>query len=93
VNFVEPMVTKAFLETKPNITIPLKQPAAFPKRGYYPTSYSMKYDATRQEYTVSLDGLTLRHGTQPKVTQPTVPARPSLKASSPQRKSPARSGS
>jgi hypothetical protein len=60
VNFMEPMVTKAFLETKPNVTIPVKQPTAYFARGYYPTSYSMKYDAVRQEYTVSLDGLTLR---------------------------------
>ncbi len=93
VNFVEPMVTKAFLETKPDVTILLKQPAAFPKRGYYPTRYSMKYNATRQEYTVSLDGLTLRQGAQPKAAQPAVPVRSVLKASSPQRRSPARHGS
>jgi hypothetical protein len=64
VNFIEPMITRAFLKTKPSVTIPLKQPVAYPKRGYYPTSYSMKYDATRQEYTVSLDGLTLRDAPQ-----------------------------
>jgi len=62
VHFIEPMITKAFLETKPNLTIPLKQPAAYQKRGYYPTSYSIKHDPIRQEYTVALEGLTLRAG-------------------------------
>lgn len=61
--FWEPMVTKAFLETQPNTTDPLKLPAAYSKSGYYPTSYSVKYDEMHQEYTVSLDGLTYRSAT------------------------------
>lgn len=56
-NFLEPMVSKAFLETKPNATWPVKTPAAYPKRGYYPKSYSIKYDEARREYTISLDDL------------------------------------
>lgn len=58
--FWEPMITKAFFETKPNTTDALKLPAAYPKSGYYPTSYSVNYDATSKEYTVSLNGLTYR---------------------------------
>ncbi len=59
--FIEPMITKAFLESKPDMTENLKQPAAYPKSGlYYPTKYSVKYDANAKEYTISLDGLTLR---------------------------------
>lgn len=64
VHFIEPMITKAFLETKSDITVPLKQPAAYPKRGYYPTHYSIKYDSVRQEYTVALEGLTRQQATE-----------------------------
>ena len=58
--FVEPMITKSFLESKPCFTQPVKQPAKYQKAGYYPTSYSVKYDAGRKEYTVALDGLIQR---------------------------------
>lgn len=58
--FLEPMITKAFLETRPNITVPIKLPAKYQKPGYYPTRYSVKYDPESREYTVSIDGLTLR---------------------------------
>jgi len=61
-NFWEPMITKAYLETQPNVTIPVKQPPAYPKSAYYPTSYSIRYDAERKEYRVSLDGLTWQEG-------------------------------
>jgi len=60
VAFIEPMMSKAFLETKPDVTEPIKQPEAYQKPGYYPTSYSVKYDPVRKEYKVSLTGLTMR---------------------------------
>lgn len=55
--FVEPMVTNTYLETKSNVTGTLKLPAKYQKHGYYPTTYSIKYDPMRKEYSVSLDGL------------------------------------
>jgi hypothetical protein len=58
--FLEPMMTKAFLETRPNITVPIKLPAKYQKPGYYPTRYSVKYDPEPREFTVALEGLTLR---------------------------------
>ncbi len=58
--FVEPMVTRAFLETKPEITKELKLPECYPISVYYPTSYSISYNSTGKEYTVALEGLTLR---------------------------------
>lgn len=58
--FWEPMITKAFLDTYPNDTRDIKLPAAYSENAYYPTSYSVKYDETSKEYTVSLDGLTYR---------------------------------
>lgn len=58
--FYEPMITKAFLESKPDVTMPVKAPQGFAQAGYYPTSYSIRYDAQRKEYTVALEGMTLR---------------------------------
>ena len=58
--FMEPMVTKAFLETKPNTTDNIKLPSRYPKSAYYPARYVVKYDATAKEYTVSLEEITLR---------------------------------
>jgi hypothetical protein len=59
--FGEPMITKAYLESKPDMTQDLKLPGAYPKSAfYYPTRYSVKYNAADKSYTISLDGLTQR---------------------------------
>lgn len=58
--FLEPMMTKAFLETKPNETKALKVPAKYPAPGRYPTSYRVVYDATSKEYRVTLQGMQTR---------------------------------
>jgi hypothetical protein len=58
--FVEPMVTKAFLETRPNTIDIIKVPAKYPKKAYYPTRYRVTYDANTKEYSVSIEGMTLR---------------------------------
>ena len=56
--FVEPMITKAYLETHPDISVAIKQPQAFQHSNYYPTSYQLKYDAAKHVYTLTLSGLT-----------------------------------
>jgi hypothetical protein len=58
--FAEPMITKLFLETKTNITELIKLPAQYARRAYYPTKYSVRYDPAAREYTVALEGMTLR---------------------------------
>lgn len=59
--FIEPMITKALLESKPNQTFDLKLPSVYPKKGvYYPTKYNIKYNAASHEISVALEGLTLR---------------------------------
>jgi hypothetical protein len=58
--FAEPMITKAFLETKTNVTELIKLPAKYARRAYYPTRYSVRYDESAKEYTVALEGMTLR---------------------------------
>ncbi len=64
--FWEPMITKAYYESKPKFTGKLKLPQAYPVSGYYPTSYSVVYDATRKEFDTSIDGLTFRLSSYPK---------------------------
>jgi hypothetical protein len=61
--FLEPMITKAFMESLQNTvgmsrTIPVA--AQVQAAGYYPSSYSIRYDAAAKEYHISLDGLTYR---------------------------------
>lgn len=58
--FVEPMVAKAFLETKPNVIDPVSLPEAYSRKAYYPARYGVKYDQSRREYVISLEGLVPR---------------------------------
>ncbi len=58
--FIEPMTSLRFLQSKPNFSAPIKQPQAFQRQGSYPTSYSIKYNASQKTYTISLDNLTPR---------------------------------
>ena len=52
--FVEPMVTKEFLETEPDVTTDINVPAAFPEAGQYPTSYTVQYLRGPDAYVVYL---------------------------------------
>lgn len=58
--FLEPMMTKAFLETKPNTTDRIKLPNTYAENGYYPTTYSVRYNATLREFEISLNNLVYR---------------------------------
>lgn len=42
INFLEPMITKAFIDTTTSFSRPIPQPAKFQKAGYYPTKISIK---------------------------------------------------
>jgi hypothetical protein len=55
--FGEPMITLAYLQSEPDVTLDVKQPAEFKKPGYYPTKYRISYDKQQQSYSVSLEGL------------------------------------
>lgn len=52
--FIEPMITKAFLETKPDFATAIAQPQRFAKPGLYPTRYSIKYDAATKEHLIAI---------------------------------------
>ncbi len=62
--FVEPMITKATFEALRASgdvhTETLAQPASVAKAGYYPTTYSVRYDAEAGAYRIELGGLAHR---------------------------------
>jgi hypothetical protein len=53
--FFEPMITVAYLETKPNQCFPIRVPEALPAAAWAPSQYCIKYHPGRDEYTVSLE--------------------------------------
>lgn len=57
--FVEPMITKAFLESKPQFEQTISSPSKTTRTGYYPTTYKISWSEARREYTISLEGLKL----------------------------------
>lgn len=58
--FLEPMITLAFLKTKPWATFPVKQSAAVSKNGYYPQNYSVTYSSVKDTYDIALIDLIYR---------------------------------
>jgi hypothetical protein len=54
------MITKAYLESKPNRTELMALPKQYPTSGYFPTAYTVKWDPSNREYLIALEGLTLR---------------------------------
>ena len=55
--FAEPMVTKAFLETNPDLREPIAVPARYETAGWYPTEYRVYRNQQAREYRVALSGL------------------------------------
>src|SRR5690606_32730762 len=55
--FLEPMITRAHLLTKPNESIEVPQFPAVVHPGYYPKAYRITFDATAKEYRIGLAGL------------------------------------
>ncbi|MFC9786976.1 DUF5602 domain-containing protein [Rhodococcus sp. NPDC127528] len=58
--FMEPMMTREWLLTKPTLDRAVKQPQSYPKPGYYPTTYSVRYDDSTNEYVVELGGMQMK---------------------------------
>ncbi|MEP6778733.1 MAG: DUF5602 domain-containing protein [Gemmatimonadaceae bacterium] len=61
--FIEPMITKAYLESLKGASgmqrnVPVAPQVASP--GYYPSAYSIRYDATAKDYRIALENLTFR---------------------------------
>lgn len=57
INFLEPMVTKAFLDSKVTVSKEIRHPAQWQKAGYYPKNYSISFDASSKVYSILLHDL------------------------------------
>lgn len=58
--FWEPLVTAAFLKSKPNECQEIAQPAEFEKAGYYPLVFCTRYRADRKDYVITLEDFVYR---------------------------------
>lgn len=58
--FLEPMITRDYLLTRPDEIIPVSQPTRYPEPGWYPDAYRITYDAQAKEYRIGLVGLSRR---------------------------------
>jgi Domain of unknown function (DUF5602) len=54
--FIEPMITKAFIESKTEATFDIPAPKTSWKPGLFPTKYTVRYDSVRKEYQVFMHG-------------------------------------
>ena len=60
--FWEPMITREYLLTMPDEIVPIKQPLAYEKDGWYPENYQITYSESPNSYTVALVDLTWHDG-------------------------------
>lgn len=58
--FYEPMITMDYFLQKSSETYNIFQPENFERSGFYPTSYSINYNAVAGEYTVVLEDMVWR---------------------------------
>ena len=55
--FIEPMVSLAFLQSKPVFSAPVARPARYSKSGRYPAGYRVSYRPDSKSYEVALTEL------------------------------------
>ncbi len=60
VTFVEEMLTRECMLSRPAACFPIKSPPAVNVRGYYTTQSCTRYHAQANKYTVSMEGFTPR---------------------------------
>lgn len=55
--FIEPMVSLAYLKSKPSVSLPVSRPAKYSWPGAYPSSYRVAFDEAHQAYEIALEDL------------------------------------
>jgi hypothetical protein len=59
--FIEPMITKAFLQSRANFNADIKLPTTYSRTGvYWPTKYSVAYDAATNEHVITMSSMVKR---------------------------------
>jgi hypothetical protein len=59
--FIEPMMTREWMLTNQTVHENIKQPQAYQRNAYFPTTYNVRYDDQAKEYLISLSGMVMRH--------------------------------
>lgn len=59
--FMQPMITRAFIQSKPEGIFKIPAMGKVPTPGWYPSAYSVKYDAEAKEYRIGLVAFTKRN--------------------------------
>jgi hypothetical protein len=59
--FIEPMMTREWMLTKQAIQENIKQPQAYQRNGYFPSTYGVRYDDQAKEYSISLGEMMMHH--------------------------------
>jgi hypothetical protein len=57
INFLEPMVTTSFLESKENLEKEIRHPEQWQQEGYYPNKYTIKYNTSTKIHSILLENL------------------------------------
>ena len=52
--FHEPMITRAFLLSKPDTVMNIRQPVGFARPGHYPTNYQIQFDNEKKQWRIIL---------------------------------------
>jgi hypothetical protein len=55
ITFLEPMITRAYLASKPDTCTRINQPEAWEVAGWYPTKYCVRHVPSDNTYTVSIE--------------------------------------
>ena len=59
--FLEPMITRSYLLSHPDVVTPISVPSLYPQPGYYPSAYRVAYDSKAKVYRVALTELAHRN--------------------------------
>ncbi len=60
--FWEPMITREYLLSQPDDVIPIPQPQAYQKDGWYAMDYTISYSSHPETYTIALVNLVYKEG-------------------------------
>ncbi len=58
--FLEPMASLEYLNTRPEVSAPVKQPEVYARRMYFPEIFAIRYNDGQQYYEIALEELVSR---------------------------------
>lgn len=62
-NFIEPMITREFIQATASFESPISMPETYNKTGFYPQNYKLEYNEELGLHVLSLKDLTKKEAT------------------------------